>query len=117
MAGSGKTIVLARKAVEIYMAHRDWTIVITYSTRALKNQLVRYISKFYADKNDGEMYDPNKIKVMQAWGSASSVGVYYDVCMHHGLQPLNFTQDVLIHWCQEVIEMLYLLQLLEVKDG
>ena len=92
MAGSGKTIVLARKAVEIYMAHRDWTIVITYSTRALKNQLVRYISKFYADKNDGEMYDPNKIKVMQAWGSASSVGVYYDVCMHHGLQPLNFTQ-------------------------
>ena len=51
MAGSGKTIVLARKAVEIYMAHRDWTIVITYSTRALKNQLVRSISKFYADKN------------------------------------------------------------------
>ena len=92
MAGSGKTIVLARKAVEIYMAHRDWTIVITYSTRALKNQLVRYISKFYADKNDGEMYDTDKIKVMQAWGSASSVGVYYDVCVHHGLEPLNFTQ-------------------------
>lgn len=92
MAGSGKTVVLARKAVETFMAHRDWTIVITYSTRALKEQLVRYISKFYADKNDGEMYDPEKIRVMQAWGSASAVGVYYEVCKHHGISPLNFTE-------------------------
>lgn len=92
MAGSGKTIVLARKAVEIYMAHRDWTIVITYSTRALKDQLVRYISKFYADKNDGELYDKDRIRIMQAWGSLSAVGVYYDVCTHHGLKPLNFTE-------------------------
>ena len=92
MAGSGKTVVLARKAVEIFMAHRDWTIVITYSTRALKEQLVRYISKFYADKNDGELYDSDKIRIMQAWGSASAIGVYYDVCKHHGIVPLNFTQ-------------------------
>lgn len=92
MAGSGKTVVLARKAVEIFMAHRDWTIVITYSTRALKEQLVRYIKKFYADKNDGELYDADRIRVMQAWGSASAIGVYYDVCKHHGKKPLNFTQ-------------------------
>lgn len=92
MAGSGKTVVLARKAVETFMAHREWTIVITYSTRALKEQLVRYIGKFYADKNDGEEYDKEKIKVMQAWGSASAPGVYYDVCKHHGITPLNFTE-------------------------
>ena len=92
MAGSGKTVVLARKAVETFMAHREWTIVITYSTRALKEQLVRYIGKFYADKNDGEEYDKEKIKVMQAWGSASAPGVYYDVCKHHSISPLNFTE-------------------------
>lgn len=92
MAGSGKTIVLARKAVEIYMAHREWTIVVTYSTRALKNQLVRYISKFYADRNDGEKYDEEKIRIMHAWGSASNVGVYYDVCKHHNRIPLNYTE-------------------------
>ena len=92
MAGSGKTVVLARKAVETFMAHREWTIVITYSTRALKEQLVRYIGKFYADKNDGEAYDKEKIRVMQAWGSASAPGVYYDVCKNHGIAPLNFTE-------------------------
>ncbi len=92
MAGSGKTVVLARKAVETFMAHREWTIVITYSTRALKEQLVRYIGKFYADKNDGEEYDKEKIKVMHSWGSATAPGVYYNVCKHHGITPLNFTE-------------------------
>ena len=92
MAGSGKTVVLARKAVETHMAHTDWVVVITYSTRALKDQLVRYVSKFYAERNDGKRYDPQKIRIMQAWGSATSVGVYYEICSTHGLYPLNFTQ-------------------------
>ena len=92
MAGSGKTIVLARKAVELHMAHREWTIVVTYSTRALRNQLVNLISKFYASKNDGAKYDKDKIKIMQAWGSATSTGVYYEICLRHGITPLNFSQ-------------------------
>lgn len=92
MAGSGKTIVLARKAVELFMAHRDWTIVITYSTRSLKNQLVNLINKFYAIKNDGEKIDTSRIRIMQAWGSKSSPGVYYEVCKHHQLTPLNYTE-------------------------
>lgn len=37
MAGSGKTIVLARKAVELHTAHPDWDIVVTYYTRSLKD--------------------------------------------------------------------------------
>ncbi|MBR3882438.1 MAG: DEAD/DEAH box helicase [Clostridia bacterium] len=92
MAGSGKTIVLARKAVELHMAHRDWIIVVTYSTRALKHQLVNLISKFYAAKNEGAKYDPKKIKIMQAWGAATSPGVYYEICISHGVNPLNFSQ-------------------------
>lgn len=92
MAGSGKTIVLARKAVELHMAHRDWIIVVTYSTRALRNQLVNLISKFYATKNDGAKYDKNKIKIMQAWGSATAPGVYYEICLRHGITPLNYNQ-------------------------
>ncbi len=92
MAGSGKTIVLARKAVELHMTHRDWNIVVTYSTRALRDQLVSLISKFYASKNDGAKYDKDRIKVMQAWGAATSPGVYYEICLRHGISPLNFSQ-------------------------
>ena len=92
MAGSGKTIVLARKAVELHTAHPDWTIVVTYSTRSLKGQLETLISRFYASKNDGAKYDPDKLKIMQSWGSAKSTGVYYEICLRHGLNPLNVTE-------------------------
>lgn len=89
MAGSGKTIVLARKAVELHTAHPDWNIVVTYSTRSLKGQLEKLIGRFYAAKNDGAMYNKNKLKIMQAWGSATAGGVYYEICIRHGMNPLN----------------------------
>ncbi|MEW4411508.1 ATP-binding domain-containing protein [Clostridium sp. AN503] len=89
MAGSGKTIVLARKAVELHTAHPEWDIVVTYSTRSLRNQLISLIGRFYSAKNDGAKYNEEKLKVMQSWGSASSKGVYYEICLRHGMSPLN----------------------------
>lgn len=92
MAGSGKTIILARKAVELHTAHPDWDIVVTYSTRTLKDQLSSLISRFYAAKNDGAKYDENKLKIMQSWGSATSKGVYYEICLRHGIEPQNVNE-------------------------
>ena len=60
MAGSGKTIILARKAVELHTAHPDWNIVVTYSTRSLRGQLETLIARFYAAKNEGAKYNPEK---------------------------------------------------------
>ena len=91
MAGSGKTIVLARKAAELHTAHPDWDIVVTYSTRSLKGQLENLISRFYANKNDGAKYNSKKLKIMQAWGSSYSHGVYYEICLMHGVSPLSYT--------------------------
>lgn len=92
MAGSGKTIVLARKAVELHTAHPDWNIVVTYSTRTLRDQLISLISRFYAAKNDGAQYNADKLKIMQSWGSAKSTGVYYEICLKHGIDPKNVTE-------------------------
>ena len=92
MAGSGKTIVLARKAGELHTAHPDWDIVVTYSTRTLKDQLISLIGRFYAAKNDGAKYNDTKLKVMQSWGSATSKGVYYEICLRHGIEPKNVSE-------------------------
>lgn len=92
MAGSGKTIVLARKAAELHTAHPNWEIVVTYSTRSLKGQLENLISHFYANKNDGAKYNDKKLKIMQAWGSSHSHGVYYEICLIHGISPLSYTE-------------------------
>lgn len=92
MAGSGKTIVLARKAVELHTAHPEWNIVVTYSTRSLKGQLETLISRFYSMKNDGAKYNEKKLKIMHSWGSAASHGVYYEVCLRHGISPLSLKE-------------------------
>lgn len=92
MAGSGKTIVLARKAVELHTAHPDWNIVVTYSTRSLRGQLESLIGRFYAAKNDGAKYNSDKLKIMHSWGSKSSAGVYYEICLRHGVSPLNVSE-------------------------
>ncbi len=89
MAGSGKTIILARKAVELHTAHPNWNIVVTYSTRSLRGQLESLIGRFYAAKNEGAKYNKEKLKIMQSWGSASSTGVYYEICLRHGISPMN----------------------------
>jgi superfamily I DNA and RNA helicase len=90
MAGSGKTIVLARKAVELHTTHPDWIIVVTYSTRSLRKYLTSLISNFYAVKNDGAKFDETKLRIMHAWGSSNSPGIYYEACISTGNQPLTY---------------------------
>ena len=90
MAGSGKTVVLARKAVEMHIAHPEWVIVVTYYTRSLKNQLTSLIEKFYMARNDGKHPDFNKLKIMNAWGSSSSDGLYYDICKNMELTSYTY---------------------------
>ena len=113
MAGSGKTIVLARKAVELHTAHPDWDIVVTYSTRSLKGQLEKLISHFYSNKNDGAKFNDKKLKVMHSWGSASSRGVYYEICMMHEISPLTYKEatakygkreNVFSYMCESMLE-------------
>ena len=72
MTGSGKTIVLARKAVELHTAHPDWNIVVTYSTRSLKGQLETLIGRFYAAKNDGAKYNEAVLKTVCPQGRVGS---------------------------------------------
>lgn len=92
MAGSGKTIIIARKAVELHTAHPDWEIVVTYSTRSLKKQLYELIKKYYQEKNDGMEPNFKKLRIMHAWGSPSSEGVYFEICKKMNIQPLNYRE-------------------------
>lgn len=90
MAGSGKTIVLARKAVELHTKHPDWNIVVTFQTRSLSGQIYNFIDKFYKLKNDGKSPDYKKLKIMNAWGSSTNKGVYYEICIANEINPQTF---------------------------
>jgi len=89
LAGSGKTIVLALKAAYYHAQHSDWNIAVTFNTRSLKNQFKELIERFCISKK-GEMPDWDKLRIVQAWGSPTNTGIYYEVCKEHGIQYFDF---------------------------
>jgi superfamily I DNA and RNA helicase len=69
LAGSGKTVILALKAAYLHAKYPDWKIGVTFYSRSLKNQFKELINKFTIEQK-AEEPDWDKIKIMQAWGSA-----------------------------------------------
>ena len=92
MAGSGKTVIIARKAAELHAMHPDWKIIVTYFTRSLKNQFKDMIERFYRNHNDGKSPNYDNLKIMHAWGSSSSDGVYYDICKNLETKAYSFSE-------------------------
>lgn len=91
LAGSGKTIVLARKIAYIHAKHEDWNIAVTFNTRSLKDQFYNLISIFYKDaKQSNELPDWNKVKILHAWGSPQSEGIYYNACVENNIKYYDF---------------------------
>lgn len=93
LAGSGKTIVLARKIAHIHTQNPHWKIAVTFNSRSLKEQLTRLIEIFYSDSNNGELPDLEKIKVIHAWGSPTTEGMYYNACLAHNTSYYDFSQS------------------------
>lgn len=89
LAGSGKTIVLALKAAYLHASRPELNILVTYHTRALKNQFITLLELFFAQKT-GRIPDRSKLKVMNAWGSAVSVGVYSEYCRINNVDYIDY---------------------------
>lgn len=91
LAGSGKTIILAMKAAYLHANFPDKDIVVTFQTRSLYQQFESLISKFYYDQVQDDP-DWEKLKIIHAWGSGSSPGVYSAIASSAGLAAIDFGQ-------------------------
>lgn len=89
LAGSGKTIILALKVAYLHVKNLNWTIAVTFNTRALKKQFEDLISRFTYELSREEV-DWEKVRIIQAWGSPRSEGIYYNVCKEHGIEYYDF---------------------------
>ncbi|GBF18223.1 hypothetical protein C21_00380 [Arenibacter sp. NBRC 103722] len=89
LAGSGKTIVLALKAAYLHATNPNWKIAVTFNTRALKNQFYDLIELFCIQKT-GKKPNLENLKIIQAWGSPSNTGIYFDFCKQNNLEYLDF---------------------------
>ncbi len=90
LAGSGKTIVLALKASYLHGQNPKWNIAVTFHTRALKQQFVSLITRFYReDYSDDPDFD--NLKVVHSFGSQSEPGIYSILCEYYKIPPRDFS--------------------------
>ncbi|EGT4141235.1 DEAD/DEAH box helicase [Clostridium perfringens] len=113
LAGSGKTIVLALKVAYLYSMYDDKVIAVTFNTRSLKNQFKNLIANFIIE-NTSEEPDWERIKIIHAWGSPKSSGIYYEFCMKNNIEYLDYsgakakfgnrTEDLFGAVCKKALE-------------
>lgn len=82
LAGTGKTVVLAKKAAHMHVTYPDWDILVTFYSRSLYSHIQNLISRFVQYYSKGEMSQPNwdRLHVRHGWGAANRPGVYRQVC-------------------------------------
>ena len=88
LAGSGKTIVLALKAAYLHAKYPEWNIVVSYYSKALRQQFRDLIRRFMFETTNDEP-DWSKIQVIHSWGSISEPGLYSEIAHHYDLQLVS----------------------------
>ncbi len=64
-------------------------MAVTFNSRALKNQFKHFITLFTLEHINEEP-DWDNIDIIHAWGSPSIRGIYYEVCLNHNIEYLDF---------------------------
>ena len=88
LAGTGKTVLLAKRAAKIHVKHPDWTIGFIFFTRSLYDQILELIACYHREMHpENQEPDWTKIKVLHAWGGRSQAGFYYNLALKCGVRP------------------------------
>ncbi len=112
LAGSGKTIVLALKVAYLYTMYEEKVIAVTFNSRALKGQFIQLITNFIIE-NTNEEPEWDRIKIIHAWGSKNSEGLYFNFCKANNIvcydymdacRKFNRNEVVFDKVCQEAVE-------------
>jgi len=91
LAGTGKTIILARKVAELHRDNPKAKILYTYYTKALNEIVKKHITRFYKKFSQGTEPDWNQIDVIHSWGGKSLEGVYYKMCKVNGVESIDLS--------------------------
>ena len=86
LAGTGKTVLLAKRIAKIHIKHPDWTIGFVFFTKSLYDQILELIASYHREMHP-EHIDPDwtKLKVLHAWGGRREAGFYYNLATKCGI--------------------------------
>lgn len=78
LAGSGKTILLAKKMAYLHYKHPKKNIAFIFYTVSLTQTIIELFKKYYKDYNRYDDPDFTKINILHAWGGVGKKGFYYE---------------------------------------
>lgn len=88
LAGTGKTVLFAKRAARILAAHPEWDVGFVFYTRSLYQQIRSLIARTYEDLTT-ESLDPTRINIWHAWGGKDLTGLYREASLRWDQRPLN----------------------------
>lgn len=89
IAGSGKTILIAKKAAHLHAKRPEDDIVLTFFTKSLKEELHTLVEHFHYLMTDEEP-DWDKLRIIHGWGGKTTDdGLYYNICQEAEFPPRN----------------------------
>lgn len=88
LAGTGKTVLFAKRAARMLAAHPDWEIAFVFYSRALYQQIHALIASAY-EQLTTEPLDSTRMHVWHAWGGKDLTGLYREASLHWDERPLN----------------------------
>jgi len=88
LAGTGKTVLLAKRAAKIHIKYPERIIGLVFFTRSLYDQILELIALYHREMHPDHI-DPDwtKLKVLHAWGGRSQAGFYYNLALRCGIRP------------------------------
>lgn len=97
LAGSGKTVLLARRVAQMHAANPNWEIAFVFWSRSLHQQIRSLVDKHYR-RLTGESPNWQKLHVWHAWGSKEVTGFYREVTarLHEHFFNLKQAKDIVL---------------------
>ncbi|MBW4488147.1 MAG: hypothetical protein KME12_10195 [Trichocoleus desertorum ATA4-8-CV12] len=89
LAGTGKTVLFAKRAAKIHAEHPDWNIAFVFFTRSLYQQIIEERIGRYYQELTGKAPNWEKLKVLHAWGAKDQPGFYRTLAIEAGVKPKN----------------------------
>ncbi|MGE7869548.1 DEAD/DEAH box helicase [Bacillus paramycoides] len=113
LAGSGKTILMAKKMAYLHYKDRDKKMAFVFYTISLRQTILRLFKQYYNDYDRYGEPDFSKIDIFHSWGGIYKKGFYAEIAQYSN-RPLytlgdaqikkDFKEDPYEFVCRDILE-------------
>lgn len=91
LAGTGKTVLFAKRAALIHREHPEWRVAFIFFTRSLYDQTLSMIKQCFVELSGDESSEPDwkNLQVLHAWGAKERKGFYRTVALKADKKPMG----------------------------